>query len=202
MSERLYAENLPQLAEDATQSVAFGETLSLTYREVGRENNAVPWTGNVEMTLCRVKLYGSYTEALASEEQLGICTPNGLLHDESLPFLVVDLEVRNVDASQAGFAWDADAASISQGSVGLNATDFLLNDHPDSTISGDRDVPVCACVDGTDLSDYYQSTLFTLAQNETRDVYLGFTLEDGEEGSLSGACLEYRSPYDNLDLGL
>ena len=202
LNEQLYIANLPQLEESETQTVAFGETLSLTYREIGQENNVVPWTGDVEMTLSRVKLYGSYTEALASEEKLSLCTPNGGLHDESDPFLVVGIEVRNVDASQAGFSWDTDADSIPQGCVGLNTMDFMLNDHPDSTMLGNRDMPVCACVNGADLSDYYQSTLFTLAQNETKNVYLGFTLEDGKEGSLSGACLQYRSPYDSLDLGL
>lgn len=202
LSERRYVDSLPQLADDSTQTVAFGETMSLTYREIGRESNYIPWTGSVEVTLRQAKLYSSYIEANSSEDWLGGCSPNGLLHDEGDPFLVVGLEVRNADASQAGFSWDADAQSVPPGCVGLHSDSFLIDDRASSADSAARNSPACACVGGVDLSDYYESTLFTLAQGESLEVHLGFTLEDGAESSLPGACLEYRSPYDRLDLGL
>jgi hypothetical protein len=186
----------PQIIEDATQTVAFGETLSLTHRSIPRiTTNNIAWNGTVEMTLKRVVLYPSYTDALAAGES--VANPNRLLHDESLPFLVVEVETVNVDAEEGDFSYVGKDVSKTDGAVTLQSFDFDLYStkfQSDSTMSPET----CWC-DGASLSDY--DATFDVAQGTTVHVTLGYSLEDGNEGYLDGASLTYISIYDLMSIG-
>lgn len=190
----LYTENFPKLAEEETHTAALGETLALTNRDIGRETNYIPWTGNVEMAVRRVQLYESYPAAAKVEKGLG--QPNGMLHNESDLFLVLEVEMHNADAEQAGFSWASDGEPEIARTALLRFMNFRI--HPSN---GDELPPTTACVDGTDYSDYYADTSFLLTQGMSSDALLGFSLEDWAEDDLKGAWLGYTSQYDRLDIG-
>lgn len=193
LDEYSYAANFSQIAEEATRTVVPGETLELTNRDIGRENNYVPWTGDVGLTVQRVSLYGSYTEAKDVEDELG--NPNNSFSDETVPFLVVELEVRNVDAEWGNFSWSGTDDSVLPGTIRLHSTDFVLCG------KGFSLGIATAVIGGKDLSDYYGDTSFTLSQGDSATVLLGFSLEEGKEKNLDGAYIYLVSSYDRLDLG-
>ena len=193
LDEYSYATNFSQIAEEATQTVALGETLKLTNRDIGRENNYVPWTGNVELAVQRVSLYESYTEAKDAEEELGV--PNNSFSDESAPFLVAELEVRNVDAEWGNFSWSGTDNSIPSGAIRFHSTDFVLYG------KGLSFGIATAVIGGEDLSDYYSYTSVTLSQGDSTTVLLGFSLVEDAEKNLDGAYICFISSYDRLDLG-
>lgn len=195
LDEYSYAVNFSQIAEEAIQTVALGETLKLTNRDIGRENNYVPWTGNVELTAQRVSLYESYTEAKDAEGELG--DPNNSFSDsdESAPFLVAELEVRNADAEWGNFSWSGTDDSIPSGAIRFHSTDFVLYGN------GLSFGIATAVIGGEDLSDYYSDTSVTLPQGDSTTVLLGFSLEEDAEKNPDGAYICFISSYDRLDLG-
>lgn len=195
LDEYSYAVNFSQIAEEAIQTVALGETLKLTNRDIGRENNYVPWTGNVELAVQRVSLYESYTVAKDAEEELG--DPNNSFSDsdESAPFLVAELEIRNVDAEWGNFSWSGTDDSIPSGAIRFHSTDFVLYGN------GLSFGIATAVIGGKDLSDYYSDTSVTLPQGDSTTVLLGFSLEEDAEKNLDGAYICFISSYDRLDLG-
>ena len=203
LGQAIYDMREPQIFEEATRTVALGETISLTYREVGQECNYIPWNGTVEMTVQRVALYPSYTDAGAAEEDAG--NPNGLLNDSNRddPFLVVEVEVTNIDAEEGGYWWhqgsvDAMGISDSDGAVTLQDTFSLYSDTPFNG-NGNYLASALWCVDGVSSSEYGNSV--DVPQGETVRVTLGFPLADGTEERLDGASLIYNSIFDRMDIG-
>jgi hypothetical protein len=187
-----------QIFKDATQTTEFGETASLTYREVGRECNWIPWNGVVEMTLQNVTLYSSYTDALAAGES--VSDPNGQLYDESCPFLVVEVEVANVDADEGGFSWDTSVQGVAgDGAVTLHNTGFNLYSETGLNERGCYMAPSTWCADGVSSSEL--AVEVDVAQGQTLHITLGFMLDRGAEERLDGASLIYDSRYDLMSIG-
>ena len=201
LNQAAYKAQEPHIFEKATHIVALGETLSLTHREVGREHNFIPWSGTVEMTIQKVTLYASYADACVLEKD--VANPNGLLNDttKDCPFLVIEVQVTNVDAEEGNFTWryaDATGISGSDGAITLRSTFHLYSDVP----FGDDGRYISSalwCVDGESSSDYGASV--DVPQGHTVHVVLGFPLEDGAEEQLDGASLMYESVYDRMDIG-
>lgn len=196
LSQVAYKMSEPQIFEDATQTVAPGETLALSYRDVGQQCNYVPWNGTVEMTIQRIVLYPSYTAAKNAGEAAG--NPNGLLHSEEDPFLILDIEVTNIDAEEGDYAWRNQTISNSDGAITLQQ-DFQLYSSTAFNHTGSYLFPALWCVNGETSSDYSART--DIPQGETAHVILGFSLEEGAEERLDGAALIYNSIFDRMDIG-
>lgn len=203
LGQAIYDMHEPQIFEEATRTVVPGEPLSLTYREVGQQSNYIPWDGTVEMTVQKVALYPSYTDASASEKNVG--SANGLLNDtnRSDPFLVVEVEVANIDAEEGDYWWnqsnmEAAGTSDSDGAITLQ-DHFSL--YSDASFGGNVNSISSAlwCVDGVSSSEYGNSV--NVPQGESVYVTLGFPLEDGAEEHLNGASLIYDSIFDRMDIG-
>lgn len=204
LGQAVYDMREPQIFEEATQTVAPGEPISLTYREVGQQCNYIPWNGVVEMTVQRVALYPSYADASAAEEDAG--NPNGLLNDSNKgdPFLVVEVEVANVDAEEGDYWWNRsnmEAAGISGSDGAITLQDgFNLYSETPFNDSGSYLASALWCVDGASSSEYGNSV--NVPQGETVHVTLGFPLEEGAEDRLDGASLIYGgSIFDRMDIG-
>lgn len=201
LDQAIYKMRAPQIFEEATQIVDPGETLSLAYREVGREDNQITWNGTVEMTVKKVALYHSYTDARTAGER--VANPNGLLGDKNNPFLIIEVDVTNIDADEDGNTvhGDGTAAGVSSdtdGAITLRQVFSLYSETPFNH-TGSYLASSLWCVDGKSSSDY--STVASIPQGQTAHVTLGFSLEEGAEEHLDGAFLEYRSFYDLMSIG-
>lgn len=201
LGQAIYKMQEPQIFEEATRTVAPGETLSLTYREVGQQHNSVPWNGTVEMTIQKVALYPSYADAHAAEKN--VTNPNGLLNDsiKDNPFLVVEVAVKNIDAEEGDFTWryaNVTGISGSDGAITLQQLFDLYSDTPIDD-NGQYLASSLWCVDGESSSEY--SAEAVLPQGETALITLGFTLENGAEEHLDEMSLIYRSIFGRLAIG-
>lgn len=201
LSQAIYDIREPQIFEEATRTVSLGEPLSLTYREVGNQSNYIPWNGTVEMAVQRVALYPSYAEANTAEKNAD--NPNGLLNslNRDDPFLIVEVEVTNVDADEGDYWWrNANTTGIS-GSDGAITLEGVFNLYSDTPFNDDDNYLSSAlwCVDGVSSSEY--DNLVDVPQGETVYVTLGFSLKDGAEEHLDDASLIYRSIFDRMDIG-
>ncbi len=189
--EQLYIQSLPRLMEEATQVTEPDQAMELTYREVGStEYNCIPWDGIVEMRLSGARLYENYAQAQAAEGELG--SSNGLLREDA-PYLVIELEVSNVDAVETGYAWDVNADAPDHG-VRLLSTGFLLC----FGSFNDAKSPAMLVIDGQDCSDY--ESYFDLVQGGEATAFMGFSLDEDYGERLESAWLTYVSPFDKIDL--
>lgn len=201
LDQALYKMREPHILEDATRIIPLGETLSLTYREIGREHNSVPWNGTVEMTIQKVALYPSYADAHAAEKN--VTNPNGLLNDSTKddPFLVVEVAVKNIDAEEGDFTWRYANVTDISGSDGAITLQQLFDLYSDTPIDDNGQYLASSlwCVDGESSSEYSAEAI--LPQGETALITLGFTLENGAEEYLDEMSLIYRSIFDRLAIG-
>lgn len=203
LSQVIYDMREPQIFEEAIRTVVPGDPLSLTYREVGQQSNYIPWDGTVEMTVQKVVLYPSYADASASEKNVG--SANGLLNDTNRddPFLVVEVEVTNIDAEEGDYWWNRsnmEAAGISDSDGAITLQDhFSLYSESPFDSNGNYLPSALWCVDGVSSSEYGNSV--NVPQGESVRVTLGFPLEDGAEEHLNRASLIYDSVFDRMDIG-
>lgn len=197
LSQAIYKANEPQLFEDSTQAVNAGEPMSITYRKIGKQCNYVCWYGDVEMTVRSAVLYDSYPDALEAEGDLG--KTNSLFHDGSKPFLVVRLDVTNIDAVEHDLWWNNDKDAAPENGVVLNMDGFRI--YTSTPFGGNTDsFTWCTWLANGQTSGPYEHASIDLLQGETTHVVLGFSLEDGEEDRLADAFLICDSTFDRFYL--
>ena len=201
LSQTMYKANEPKLFEESTRLANLGDSMTITYREVGKQPNYVQWHGDVELTVQSATLHGSYSEALEAEGYLGEANNRSLT--ENRPFLVVKLDVTNIDAVENDLWWNGNKDEAPKDGIALDMSAFSI--YLSNPFGFDGRSPEvlgwCTWLANGQTSGLYEKASIDLKQGETAHVVLGFPVDSDEVAKLDDAFLVCSSVFDRFYLG-
>lgn len=167
--------------EEATTVIEPGQTAHISRNSDG--SNGIPWNGTMDVQITGCTLYESFTQAQAA------CDLGNLAHegqDESDPYLVVELQLSNINAQARGSLIDGTQNPVNKN--GVNASIFMLQGDAYSYL------PLSVMTEQPSFATW----TFLFDMGETTTLRLGYSIPASE--NLSDPYVYVATPLWRLQL--